>query len=58
MISTKGVHQNAKFQTFDCSREISLNVYFDTLLLLKVHKILAKKYRESISHDTESDAKF
>ena len=39
------------------SIKISLNVYFDTLPLLKVHKILAKKYRESISHNTEESCK-
>ena len=43
MIWTKGAHQSAKFQTFDCSRKISPNLYFDGLL--KVYKILAKKYR-------------
>ena len=43
MIWTKGAHQSAKFQTFDCSREISPNLYFDRLLLLKVYKISAKK---------------
>ena len=43
MIWTKGTHQNAKFQTFDCSRKISPNLYFDRLLLLKVHKISTKK---------------
>ena len=47
MIWTNVVHQIAKFETFDCSREISPNLYFDRLLLLKVHKILAKKVRRS-----------
>ena len=51
MIWTKGAHQSAKFQTFDCSRKISPNVYFDRLL--KLYKILAKKYRGVISHDLE-----
>ena len=51
MIWTKGAHQSAKFQTFDCSRKISPNLYFDRLL--KVYKILAKKYRGVISHDPE-----
>ena len=37
-------YQSTKFQTFDCSRKISLNLYFDRLLLLKVYKIPAKKY--------------
>ena len=47
MIWTKGAHQRAKFQTFDCSRKISPNLYFDRLLLLKVYKILAKKVQRS-----------
>ena len=51
VIWTKGPHRNAKFQTFDCSRKISPNLYFDRLL--KVYKILAKKYRGVISHDPE-----
>ena len=42
MIWLKGAHQkSAKFQTFDCSCEISPN--FDRLLLLKVYKISAKE---------------
>ena len=40
---TKGVYQSAQFQTFDCSGEISPNLYFDRLLLLKKYKISAKK---------------
>ena len=51
MMWTKGAHQRAKLQTFDCSRKISPNLYFDRLL--KVYKILAKKYRGVISHDPE-----
>ena len=47
MIWTNVVHQSAKFETFDCSREISPNLYFDRLLLLKVHKIVAKKVQKS-----------
>ena len=43
MIFTKGVHQSAKFRTFDCSGEIWPNLYVDRLLLLKVHKISTKK---------------
>ena len=42
MIWTKGAHQSAKFQTFDCSRKISPNLYFGRLLSLKVYKISAK----------------
>ena len=51
MIWTKGAHQSAKFWTFDCSHKISPNLYFD--MLLKVYKILAKKYTGVISHDPE-----
>ena len=40
MIWTKGAHQGAKFQTLDCSLEISPNLYFDRLFLLKVYKEL------------------
>ena len=47
MIFTKGAHQSAKFQTFDCSGEISPNLYIDRLLLLKVYKISAKKVLNS-----------
>ena len=47
MIFTKGSHQSAKFQTFDCSGEISLNLYFDRLLLFEVCKISAKKVQKS-----------
>ena len=43
MIFTKGAHQSAKFQTSDCLGEISPNLYFDRLLLLKVYKVSAKK---------------
>ena len=49
-----------KFQTFDCSRKISRNLYFDMLLLLKVYKILAKKiYTEELCLMTlKIDTKF
>ena len=47
MIFTKGAHQSAKFQTFDCSGEISPNMYFDRLLLVKVYKISDKKVQKS-----------
>ena len=47
MIWTKGAQQSAKFQTFDCLRKISPNLYFDRLLLLKVYKILAEKVQRS-----------
>ena len=48
LIFTKGVQHSAKFQTFDCSLEISPNLYFDRLLLLKVYKVLAKKSMEEL----------
>ena len=51
MIWTKGVHQSAKFQTFDCSRKILPDLYFDGLL--KIYKTSAKKYRGVLSHDPE-----
>ena len=47
MIWTKGAHQSAIFQTFDCLCRISPNLYFDRLLLLKVYKISAKKVHAS-----------
>ena len=47
MIWTKRAHQSAKFQTFDGSREISPNLYFDRLLLLKEYTISAKKVQRS-----------
>ena len=54
MIFTKEVHHSAKFQTFDCSGEISPNLYFDRLLLLKVYKVSAKKkYGGNMSLDTK-----
>ena len=48
MIFTKGAHHSAKCQTFDCSVEISPNLYFDMLLLLKVYKASAKKSMEGL----------
>ena len=54
MIFTKGAHHGAKFQTFDSSGEISPNLYFDRLLLLKVYKVSAKKtYDGNMSHNTK-----
>ena len=41
---TKGAHPSAE-QTFHCSGEISPNLYFDRLLLLKVYKASAGKVR-------------
>ena len=49
----KEAHRTAKFQTFNCSREVSLNLYFDRLLLLKVYEISAKKVQRVTSHDIE-----
>ena len=48
MIFTKEAHHSAKFQSFDCSGEISPNLYFDWLLLLKVYKVSAEKSMEEI----------
>ena len=56
MICTKGAHQSATFQTFDCSHKISPNLYFDGLL--KVYKILAKKYKGVYLITLKIDAKF
>ena len=39
----KRAQQSAKFQTFDCSGEISPNLYFDRLLLLEGFKVSVKK---------------
>ena len=58
MIWTKGTHRSAKFQTFDCSREISPNLYFNRLLLLKVYKVSAKKVWRICLMTLKSDAKF
>ena len=59
MIRTREGHQSAKFQTFDCSSEISPNLYFDRLFLLKVYKISARKpHRSYVSRHVKSDTKF
>ena len=47
MIFTKVTHVGAQFQIFDWSGQISPNLYFDRLLLLKVYKISAKKVQRS-----------
>ena len=47
MVFTKAAHQSAIFQTFDCSGEISPNLYFDRLLLLKVYKISGEKVQRN-----------
>ena len=38
MILTKGAQQSAKFQTFDCSGEVSPNLYFARLLFSSAKK--------------------
>ena len=58
MIFTKGAHQSAKFQTFDFSGEISLNLYFDRLFLLKVYKISANQVQQLCLMIRKSGAKF
>ena len=58
MVFTKGAHESAKFQTFDCSGGISPNLYFDRLLLLKVYKISVKKVQRNYLMILQSDAKF
>ena len=55
MIFTKGAHRSAKFQTSDCSGEISPNFYFDRLLLLKVYR---KSMEEICLMIPKSGAKF
>ena len=55
MIFTKGAHHSAKFQTFDCSGEISPNLYFDRLLLLKAYR---KSMEEICLMISKSGAKF
>ena len=59
MIWTKGAHQSAKFQTFECSRNISPNLYFDRLLSIQ-YKILAEKVCTEELHfmTLKIDAKF
>ena len=47
MIWIKEAHQNAEFQIFNCSREISSNFYFDRLVLLKVYNISAQNVQRS-----------
>ena len=47
MIFTKGAHESAEFQNFDCSGESSPNLYFNRLLVLKVYKISAKKVQSN-----------
>ena len=56
MICTKGVHQRAKFQTFDGSRKILPNLYFDRLL--KVLKFQLRSTEELYLMNLKIDAKF
>ena len=59
LIFTKEAHHSTKRQTFDCSDEISPNLYFDRLLLLKLYKVSAEKTMEEICPMiTKSGAKF
>ena len=60
MIWTKGAHQSVKFQTFNWSRKISPNLYFNRLLLLNIYKIFAEKvYTEELCFMTMNiDVKF
>ena len=44
----KAAHHSAKFQTLDCSGEISPDMYFDRLLLMKVYKVSVKKSMEEL----------
>ena len=50
MIFTKGAHESAEFQNFDCSGESSPNLYS---LYWKYIKFQPKKYRVIMSDDTE-----
>ena len=59
MIWTKEAHNSAKFQTFDCSHDVSPNLYLDRILLLKVHKISPKKVQRSyVSKTLKGEEKF
>ena len=49
MIWTKGAHQSATFQAFDCLLEISPNLYLNRPLLSKAYKITTKKNTEELS---------
>ena len=53
MIWTKEAHQSATFQTFECLRQMSPNLYFDGILLLNVYENQLERYRGVISHDAE-----
>ena len=51
LIWIKGAHQSKISDYFNCPHKISPSLYFDRLL--KVYKILAKKYRGVMSRDSE-----
>ena len=51
MVWTKGDDQYTQFQIFDCSREMSPNLYSDKFLLLKIYKMSAKKVQRSYSEE-------
>ena len=57
IIWTKGAHQNAKFQTFDFSRETYQICNLIDFLCCKYIKFQLKKYRKVMSHDTEEWSK-
>ena len=57
MIWTKRAHQSAKFQTLNCSCEISRNWYFDRLLLLKVYKSTEELCLMTLKTDTKLEQK-
>ena len=51
MVWTKGDHQYTQLQIFDCSCEMSPNLYSDKFLLLKIYKMSAKKVQRSYSEE-------
>ena len=54
MTWTKGTNQSAKYQNFDCSLEISPNLHFHRLLLLKLYKIsVTKKKKKKKKNDNK-----
>ena len=53
MIFTKGAHQSAKFQTSNCSGEISPICTLIDSICWKYKKFQLKKYSGVMSHDTE-----
>ena len=53
VICTERAHQNAKFWTFDCPREISPICTLIGSFCGKYARIQLKRYRGVISHDSE-----